>query len=221
MRMAARLQAMGMEKYQGLTRRSGNRHVWTGKIRCDEKALQVPILWRKPKRIFVNSMSDLFHEDVPKSFIRDVWRVMEATPRHTYQILTKRPERMASIVGESHFRALGNIWFGTSVENRDTLFRLDHLRSVSAKTRFVSFEPLLTSVTGANLTGIAWAIVGGESGPRARPMSEVWVDEIEKICREQHVSFFFKQWGGVRKDQTGRRRQGRTFDEMPDYQQTI
>jgi protein gp37 len=217
MRMAARLQSMGMKKYQGLTRRSGNRHVWTGKVRCDTNSLMSPIEWRKPKRIFVNSMSDLFHDAVPVSFIQKVWKVMEDTPRHTYQILTKRPDRMASLVGQHAFPVLNHVWLGTSVEDKDAFFRLDQLRSVPAGTRFVSFEPLLSSVKGADLSGVAWAIVGGESGPRARPMTDTWVDEIEAMCRDQGVAFFFKQWGGVRKDRTGRKRRGRTYDEMPSY----
>lgn len=215
MRMASRLQAMGMEKYKGLTRRSGNRHVWTGKVRCHFQSLDAPLTWRKPRRIFVNSMSDLFHEAVPDTFIKRIWTVMADTPHHTYQILTKRTERMASLVGSSSMPSLRHVWLGTSVENKDVFPRLHQLRRVSTTTRFVSFEPLLSSVKGANLKGIAWAIVGGESGPRARPMFEEWVDEIEEMCRTQGVAFFFKQWGGVRKDKTGRRRRGRLYDEMP------
>jgi protein gp37 len=215
MRMAARLQAMGMKKYQGLTRRSGNRHIWTGKVRCDPNSLYAPLEWRKPKRIFVNSMSDLFHESIPESFIEKIWKVMADAPQHTYQILTKRTDRMALLVGSRSFPALHHVWLGTSVEDKNVFFRLDQLRAVQAATRFVSFEPLLSSVKGANLTGISWVIVGGESGPRARPMTVEWVDEIEEMCRDHGVAFFFKQWGGVRKDKTGRTRRGRTYDEMP------
>jgi protein gp37 len=213
--MAARLQAMGMDKYEGLTRKSGDRHVWTGKVRCDEKSLLAPREWRRPKRIFVNSMSDLFHESVPEKFIKKVWKVMAETPHHTYQILTKRTDRMATLVGNKGLPSLAHVWLGTSIENEGALFRLDQLREVRANTRFVSFEPLLSSVKGANLSGITWAIVGGESGPRARKITEKWVDEIEEMCREQNVAFFFKQWGGVRKDRTGRMLRGRTYDEMP------
>jgi protein gp37 len=162
-------------------------------------------------------MSDLFHENVPDSFIKKIWKVMAATPHHTYQILTKRTERMASLVGTPAVPALRHVWLGTSVESKDVLFRLDQLRTVSAAIRFVSFEPLLNSVQGANLEGVAWAIVGGESGPRARPMLDEWVDEIEEMCREQGVAFFFKQWGGVRKKQKGRKRRGRIYDEMPEW----
>jgi protein gp37 len=214
MRMAARLDAMGQKKYRGLTRRSGNRFVWTGKIRLDEKTLDVPRQWNKPRRVFVNSMSDLFHEDVPDTFIARVWKVMNETPQHTYQILTKRPDRMAEIV--MGYSVLPNVWLGTSVESRDFLERIDHLRKVPAAVRFISFEPLLGSVAGADLAGIHWAIVGGESGPRARPMSEIWVREIESQCRDANVAFFFKQWGGKNKKKTGRLLSGRTFDEMPE-----
>jgi protein gp37 len=213
MRMAARLEAMGLEKYKGLTRRSGGRSVWTGRIRLDEKSLQAPGTWAKPRRIFVNSMSDLFHEAVPAEFVARVWRVMEDTPRHTYQILTKRPDRMADVVAD--LPMLGNVWLGTSVENADYLDRIDSLRRVSAAVRFISFEPLIGSVAHADLTDIHWAIVGGESGPRARPMLECWVDEIEALCRRNRTAFFFKQWGGKNKKATGRSYRGETYDELP------
>jgi protein gp37 len=213
MRMAARLDAMGMEKYRGLTRKSGRRSVWTGKIRLDHHALLVPTGWKKPRRIFVNSMSDLFYERVPEDFVEAVWITMQKTPQHTYQILTKRPDRMARMT--NWLPTLKNVWLGTSVENADHLNRIDDLRKVNATIRFISFEPLLGSVAQANLTGIQWAIVGGESGPRARLMREEWVDEIEASCRNAKVAFFFKQWGGVRKDRTGRHFHGQTYDEMP------
>jgi protein gp37 len=213
MRMAARLDAMGMAKYRGLTRKSGGRAKWTGKVRVDRKALAVPAKWRRPRRIFVNSMSDLFHASVPAAFVAEVWAMMTSTPWHTYQILTKRPDRMAEITAK--LEKLPNVWLGTSVESADYLDRIDELRKVRAAVRFVSFEPLLASVAGANLDGIQWAIVGGESGPRARPMREEWVDEIEAACREAGTAFFFKQWGGVRKKATGRVYRKTTFDEMP------
>jgi protein gp37 len=215
MRMASRLQAMGMRKYQGLTRKSGRRHVWTGKIRCDHKSLSAPKQWKKPRRIFVNSMSDLFHEDVPVLFIAKVWEVMAETPQHTYQILTKRPQRMADVLRLPQFKRLENVWLGTSVEAPDVFDRLDHLRNVPADIRFVSFEPLIASVAGADLSGISWAIVGGESGPRARRMLPAWVEEIEDMCRQQSVAFFFKQWGGVRKKSTGRQLRNRLVEEFP------
>lgn len=213
MRMASRLEAMGTEKYSGLTRKSGNRAVWTGKITLDRRALDAPKAWAKPRQIFVNSMSDLFHADVPAGFIRDVWRTMEETPRHTYQILTKRPDRMAEIAGR--LPLLRNVWLGTSVENSDYLGRIDDLRRVRSAVRFVSFEPLLGSVADANLINIQWAIVGGESGPRARLMSQKWVHEIQEACRLFGTAFFFKQWGGKNKKASGRVLNGRTYDEMP------
>jgi protein gp37 len=213
MRMAARLAAMGQPKYRGLTRKSGRRYVWTGKIRCDENSLDAPRSWTKPRRVFVNSMSDLFHEDVPVPFIRKVWHVMQDTPRHTYQILTKRPERMLEIAGS--LPLLPNVWLGTSVEDDRVLDRIDALRRVPAAIRFVSFEPLIGSVASADLTAIHWVIVGGESGPRARLMAPEWVEEIETMCRATHVAFFFKQWGGKNKKRAGRLFRGETFDEMP------
>jgi protein gp37 len=215
MRMAARLHAMGQPKYSGLTRRSGKRAVWTGKVRLDYASLATPATWSKPRKVFVNSMSDLFHGKVPTSFINRVWDVMEATPRHTYQILTKRPDRMADILQRDGFKVLPNAWLGTSVEDDRVLGRLDDLRCVPAAVRFVSFEPLIGSVAGANMKGIHWAIVGGESGPRSRPMEPEWVDEIEALCRRYSTAFFFKQWGGINKKAAGRMLRGRTFDEMP------
>jgi protein gp37 len=213
MRMAARLAAMGAEKYEGLTRKSGERAVWTGKLFLDRNALERPKKWRKARQIFVNSMSDLFHADVPAEFIREVWLTMEATPHHTYQVLTKRPDRMALITAT--LPLLKNVWLGTSVENADYLQRIDDLRRVRSVVRFVSFEPLLGSVASGDLTGIHWAIVGGESGPRAREMNPKWVDEIEAACRRYKTAFFFKQWGGKNKKATGRLLRGRTYDEMP------
>jgi protein gp37 len=157
MRMAARLEAMGTEKYRGLTRKSGRRAVWTGKIRLDEKSLDSPRAWSKPRKVFVNSMSDLFHDDVPVEFIARVWAVMRETPRHTYQILTKRPERMAEVLSQAPFEILPNVWLGASVEDGRVLGRLDALRRVPASIRFVSLEPLIGSVAASDLTGIHWA----------------------------------------------------------------
>jgi protein gp37 len=183
MRMAARLEAMGLEKYRGLTRKSGRRHVWTGRVRCDPVALDAPRAWAKPRRIFVNSMSDLFHEEVPAEFVARVWSVMRETSRHTYQILTKRPDRMLEIIIGRSLAILPNVWLGTSVEDDRVLDRIDTLRRMPASIKFVSFEPMIGSVADADLTGISWAIVGGESGPSARPMQVEWVDEIEALCR--------------------------------------
>ncbi len=214
MRMAARLEAMGVEKYKGLTRKSGGRAKWTGAISLDEKALSIPATWSKPRNVFVNSMSDLFHPDVPVDFVRKVWRAMKDTRRHTYQILTKRPDRMAEILSDG-FDVLPNVWLGTSVEDGRVLHRLDDLRSVPAAVRFVSYEPLIGSVKGGNLEGIQWAIVGGESGPNARPMDPAWIDEIFDQCTDAGAAFFFKQWGGKNKKATGRSYRGKTWDEMP------
>jgi protein gp37 len=215
MRMAARLEAMGVDKYRGLTRKSGRRYVWTGKIRCDQTALDAPRSWAKPRRIFVNSMSDLFHEEVKATFVAQVWTVMAETPRHTYQILTKRPDRMLDVIVSQSLPLLPNVWLGTSVEDDHVLDRIDILRRVPAIVRFISFEPLIGSVVGANLDGIKWVIVGGESGPRARPMQPEWVDEIELLCQSTGAKFFFKQWGGKNKKATGRRYRGRLWDDMP------
>lgn len=213
MRMAARLEAMSVEKYVGLTRKSGNRHVWTGRVTLDRNALEVPLRWRKPRMIFVNSMSDLFQEAVPPSFIGEVWEKMAAAKQHTFQVLTKRAERMAEIANT--LPVLPNVWLGVSVENGEQIFRLDHLRKTKAAVRFVSFEPLLGPVVGANLSDIHWAIVGGESGPRARPMKQAWVRDIRTLCRRAGTAFFFKQWGGTNKARTGRILDGKVWDEFP------
>lgn len=213
MRMAARLDAMGVSKYDGLTRKSGSRYVWTGKVALDYTALDTPKTWRKPRLIFVNSMSDLFQEAVPADFVARVWKTMADTQRHTYQILTKRPDRMAELA--KSLPVLPNVWLGTSVEDAAVLQRIDHLRATPAQVRFISFEPLIGSVGEADLSDIQWAIVGGESGPRARPMLEEWVDEIYDRCEETGTAFFFKQWGGKNKKAAGRLLRGRTYDEMP------
>lgn len=214
MRMAARLQAMAVPKYAGLTRKSGERHIWTGAVTLDEAALDTPRAWRKPRLIFVNSMSDLFQEAVPIDFIRRVWDTMAVTPQHTYQILTKRPDRMAAITPD--LQLLPNVWLGTSVENAAVLDRLDDLRAVPAAVRFVSFEPLIGTVAGGDLRDIHWAIVGGESGPRARPMLGDWVDEIHVMAEDAGAAFFFKQWGGRNKKAAGRAYRGRHWDDLPE-----
>jgi protein gp37 len=216
MRMAARLQAMGMAKYAGTTRKSGKRNVWTGRVNVDAKALTAPLNWRRPQRIFVNSMSDLFHDGVERHVIAHVWQVMERAHWHTFQILTKRPERMLELLSEPSFATLRNVWLGTSVESEDHLARIDLLRRVPAHIRFVSFEPLLGPIVDPDLTGIHWAIVGGESGPRARPMHAWWVEALHATCERQRVAFFFKQWGGTRKKRAGRQFKTRIWDAYPD-----
>jgi protein gp37 len=216
MRMAARLDAMQVEKYRGLTRKSGKRSIWNGRVTLDENTVELPLRWRRPRKIFVNSMSDLFHESVPVNFIHRVWNVMKQSPHHTYQVLTKRPERMQKILSDNSFSILPNVWLGTSVEDAAATSRINNLRQVPAAIRFVSFEPLIGSVANADLTGIHWAIVGGESGPHSRPMDETWVQEIQALCEESATAFFFKQWGGRNKKATGRSYQGRTWDALPD-----
>jgi protein gp37 len=222
MALACRLEAMGVAKYAGLTRRTGKRPVWNGAVREDYDALTIPCSWKKPRTIFVNSMSDLFHELVSDQFIESVWQVMRDTPRHQYQILTKRPERMAAFVKKRVPVVLPNVWLGTSVENAEVVDRICHLRCVPATIRFISFEPLIGPVGTVNLTGIHWAIVGGESGRGARPIREEWIDAIYEQCITSDTTFFFKQWGAWGKDAkrrskkaNGREYRGKTWDEMP------
>jgi len=175
--------------------------------------LDLPLQWRKPRRIFVNSMSDLFHEDVPADYIRDVFSVMARASWHEFQVLTKRAERLAEL--GSRLAWPSNVWMGVSVESAKYASRISSLRSVPASIRFVSIEPLLGSIGELNLDGIHWVIVGGESGPKARSVEAEWVREILVQCRAQQVPFFFKQWGGVNKKRTGRSLDGQTFDEFP------
>jgi protein gp37 len=213
MRMASRLEAMGQEKYKGTTRISGGRPKWTGKVNLDKKALNAPRNWARGKMIFVNSMSDLFHEEVPLTFIQEVFAVMRETPHHTYQLLTKRAERLAEI--SSKLIWPGNVWMGVSVESADFKYRIDHLRKTNAAIRFLSLEPLLGPLDKLDLFEIDWAIVGGESGPGARRVELEWVRSIRDQCRKQKVAFHFKQWGGVNKKKSGRILDGRTWDEFP------
>jgi protein gp37 len=215
MRMAGRLQAMGLPKYAGTTRRSGKRSVWTGHVSIDERSLNAPLQWRQPQRIFVNSMSDLFQDGVPEHFIERVWHVMAKAHWHSFQILTKRPELMQPLLSRPKFATLSNVWLGTSVESAEYVERLDALRATPAAIRFVSFEPLLGPLERVNLSNIDWAIVGGESGPKARPIERDWVKDVRRQCRDQDVAFFFKQWGGHNKKKSGRRLDGRTYDEYP------
>lgn len=182
-----------------------------------EKLLE-PLTWPNPKTVFVNSMSDLFHGGVPDWYIGDVARVMERADWHTYQILTKRSERLRDMVnGPLSFVAeLAHTWWGVSVEDRaHGLPRIEHLRETRAAVRFLSIEPLLEDLGEINLSGIDWVIVGGESGPGARPMQSAWVESLRRQCTISHIPFFFKQWGGVQKKKNGRTLNGRTYDEMP------
>jgi protein gp37 len=216
MRMAARLQAMGMAKYAGTTRKSGKRHVWTGRLNYNATSLAAPLLWRKPRRIFVNSMSDLFQEKVEQEFIREVWGVMKQAQWHSFQVLTKRPERMLEVLCGPGFPTLPNVWLGTSVESEAYLKRIDVLRRVPGHIRFISFEPLLGPIRDPDFSGIHWVIVGGESGPHARPMAPHWIEGLHAACERQKIAFFFKQWGGPRKKRTGRLLGQQTWDEYPD-----
>jgi protein gp37 len=213
MRMAARLAVMGQDKYVGTTRKTGGRHKWNGVVKIDPSSLETPRRWKKGRLIFVNSMSDLFHENVPLAFIRKVFEVMEDTPQHTYQVLTKRAERLEEL--SKNLRWPANVWMGVSVESEAYQYRIDHLRRTQAKTKFLSLEPLLGPLDNLNLRGIDWAIAGGESGPGARPMPKEWVRSIRDQCIEAQVAFHFKQWGGKNKKKAGRVLDGRTWDEWP------
>ena len=205
--IAARFSGAG-EAYVGLasivTRPDGTKEArWTGELRLVEDHLLDPLRWKRPRRVFVNSMSDLFHEDVPLAFIKDVFAVMAETPRHTYQILTKRADRLLELSPELWWPE--NVWMGVSVENDDYLGRADRLRRTAARVKFLSLEPLLGPlVPGLCLDGIHWVIVGGESGPGARPIDAAWVRAIRDVCVDQGVAFHFKQWGGPVKSRTGR-----------------
>jgi len=201
-RMARRLHAMGQERYRN-----------NFAVTLQPDVLGQPLRWHQPRKIFVNSMSDLFHQDVPLDFIRRVFDAMGEADWHTFQILTKRSERLAEVAGKLLWYA--NIWMGVSVESADYTYRIDDLRKVPASVRFLSVEPLLGPISRLPLHGIHWVIVGGESGPGARTIDPRWVRKIRDRCIVQGVPFFFKQWGGTRKKLTGRELDGRTWDEMP------
>ncbi|MCF8476685.1 MAG: phage Gp37/Gp68 family protein [Pseudolabrys sp.] len=219
MRLASRLERMGQSKYANTTRVSGGRAKWNGRIVLDRKALVLPRTWKRGRMIFVNSMSDLFHDDVPLSFIREVFDTMVATPQHTYQLLTKRAERAESLSLKLPWPS--NVWLGVSVENDDFEWRIDCLRRSGAKIKFLSLEPLLGPLDNLNLANIDWAIAGGESGPGARPMNPEWVRSIRDQCNAANVAFHFKQWGGVNKKKAGRTLDGRTWDELPNRNRLV
>ena len=178
-----------------------------------DHVLERPLFWKKPQTIFVNSMSDLFWEKVPEEFIKRVFGIMGSAYWHTFQILTKRSERLLKL--KPHLKWTTNIWMGVSVENSDYTFRIDHLRETGANIKFLSLEPLLGPLPNLNLQGINWVIVGGESGPGARYMDPMWVIDIRNQCQNAKLPFFFKQWGGAKKKKAGRELEGRTWDEMP------
>lgn len=209
--LARRLKAMGLQKYQedGDPRTSGPGFGLT----LHPDSLDVPRRWRAPRTVFVDSMSDLFHHDVPLGYIRDVLSVIQETPRHSYQLLTKRSKRLAAVADELDWPA--NLWMGVSVETMRYAFRIDHLRQVPAAIRFVSAEPLLGPLPALDLTGIHWLIAGGESGQGARPMKMAWALDLRDQCQRTDVAFFFKQWGGRTAKSGGRELEGRTYDELP------
>lgn len=200
--MAKRLHGMGQPNYHD------GFHVT-----CHEHMVDYPLHWRKPRLVFVNSMSDLFHDKVPFRFIEKLFGVMKQASQHQFQVLTKRASRLESLAGRLAWP--DNVWMGVTVEDADNVGRIDCLRNVPAKVRFLSIEPLLCGLPNLDLTGIGWVIVGGESGPGARVMKEEWVLGIKRQCRQANIPFFFKQWGGTNKKKAGRLLQGRTYDEMP------
>ena len=203
-RMALRLKAMGHPNYINGFGLALHNHI-----------LEQPLHWKKPQIVFVNSMSDLFHKDIPVDFIQKVFDVIRQASWHQFQILTKRSQRLLELNPEIDWP--NNVWMGVSVENSHYTYRIDHLRMTGAKIKFLSLEPLLGPLPSLNLLNIDWVIVGGESGPRARPMMVEWVINIRDQCLVSDVPFFFKQWGGTRKKKTGRLLQGRTWNEMPVY----
>jgi protein gp37 len=201
--MSRRLKAMGVEKYKD-----------GFKLRMHEDALNIPYTWKKQKVVFVNSMSDLFHKDVPLEFIQKVFKVMNENGQHTFQVLTKRADRLLEL--HTQLNWTHNIWMGVSVEDSRVMSRIDLLRLTNARTKFLSCEPLIGPLHDMNLQNIDWVIVGGESGRKARPMDADWVLDIMDQCSAANVAFFFKQWGGTNKKKTGRMLNGQTYDEMPE-----
>ena len=201
-RMARRLKAMGVKRYK-----SGF------EVTIHNDLVEVPIKLKKPHLIFVNSMSDLFHNDVPLSFIRKIFQTMERAKWHTFQILTKRPDRLAEL--SPVLKWSKNIWVGVTVENSSCIDRISYLKNIPAQVRFLSLEPLLSPLPNIDLSSINWVIVGGESGPKARPIEKEWVEDIQRQCQEVQIPFFFKQWGGVNKKEYGRILNGKTYSQMP------
>lgn len=203
--MSRRLQAMGVEKYKD-----------NFEVRTHDDALDIPYTWKSSKVVFVNSMSDLFHKDVPLSFIKKTFKVMNENPQHVFQVLTKRADRLFELHKE--LKWTHNIWMGVSVENEKVKGRIDFLRKTGAKVKFLSLEPLIGPLPKLNLNKIDWVIVGGESGHKPRSMNPDWVLDIQEQCEKKGVAFFFKQWGGRNKKAAGRVLNGRTYDEMPEYE---
>jgi protein gp37 len=206
--MALRLKAMGQQKYSN-----------GFQLTLHEEVLEQPLQWKNPQMIFVNSMSDLFHEDVPEEFILRAFDVMKEAYWHTFQVLTKRSNRLLEINQEIEWPK--NVWMGVSVENENNVYRIDHLRGTNACVKFLSLEPLLGPLAGLNLNNIDWVIVGGESGPGARTIRKDWVLDIRNQCLSAEVPFFFKQWGGVRKGRNGRLLEGRIWDDIPEMSDSL
>ena len=203
--MSKRLQAMGVEKYKD-----------NFEVRTHDEALNIPYSWKNSKVVFVNSMSDLFHKEIPLEFIKKVFKVMNDNPQHVFQVLTKRAERLLELHAE--LRWTHNIWMGVSVENDKVRERIDYLQQTNARVKFLSLEPLIGPLHNLNLDGIDWVIVGGESGHKPRIMKPDWVLDIQEQCEKKGVAFFFKQWGGRNKKAAGRILNGRTYDEMPEIE---
>ncbi len=202
--MARRLKAMGQEKY-----RNGF------ELTLHPETLQEPYTWKKPRMIFVNSMSDLFHKDVPIVFIQKIFAVVRDNPQHVFQVLTKRADILSYYDAEGLLEWPHNLWMGVTVENADVVSRIDHLRNTGARVKFLSCEPLLTAIPDMNLQHIDWVIVGGESGRTPRPMKPQWVEQIKEQCQNQNTAFYFKQWGGTNKKKSGRLLNGKEYNEMP------
>ena len=203
--MSKRLQAMGVEKYKD-----------NFEVRTHESALNIPYTWKNSKVVFVNSMSDLFHKDIPLEFIKKVFKVMNDNPQHVFQVLTKRADRLLEL--HNKLKWSHNIWMGVSVENEKVKKRIDYLSQTNARVKFLSLEPLIGPLQNLNLTNIDWVIVGGESGHKPRKMDPMWVLDIQDQCQQNEVPFFFKQWGGKNKKAAGRILNGRTYDEMPEIE---
>jgi protein gp37 len=208
--MSRRLKAMGVEKYKD-----------NFKVRTHEKELDTPYKWKSSKVVFVNSMSDLFHPEVPVEFIKKVFEVMNDNPQHLFQILTKRADLLRYYDSEGWLNWSHNIWMGVSVEDDRVLDRIDLLRQTNARVKFLSCEPLIGPLPSLNLDNIDWVIVGGESGRKPRPMEPEWVEEIKTQCLSTDTKFFFKQWGGTNKKKTGRILNGRTWDDIPEFVQEL
>lgn len=203
--MTRRLKAMGQEKY-----RNGF------ELTLHPETLQEPYSWKKPKMIFVNSMSDLFHKDVPIDYIQKVFRVIKDNPQHVFQVLTKRADVLRYYDSENWLEWPHNLWMGVTVENNNFIYRIDNLRNTGARVKFLSCEPLLSPLENMDLKAIDWVIVGGESGRTPRPLKEAWVVDIKEQCQRANVAFYFKQWGGTNKKESGRLLDGKRYDKMPE-----